>query len=78
MATKFVSRICNASPDDIVYINAINLSVRDVNNLRRFIVEGKLEPVFDEVKKCVKPAAIPDVMSGFTICPQMFYLVKEV
>ena len=59
---------------DIVYINAINLSNRDINTLKHLLWTGCLAPVQDEIRKVVAPTSVGDFISGSRIFPQMDYI----
>ena len=61
-----------------VWINAINLSLSGIEELRRWIVEGCLIPVEEQLQACIVEDYWNDYRSGESIAPQMLYKkVKE-
>ena len=56
------------------YLNAISASVAVVDQLRRYIKDGVVEPVREEVEKYYKD--VEAVMSGKVILSQMEYIKK--
>lgn len=56
------------------YLNAINVSVSIIEQLREYIKCGVIEPVRQEVEVYYKD--VEAVMNGDTILPQMEYIKK--
>lgn len=59
-----------------IYINSINCTVDEINNLKRMISNGKLTPIIEELKAMIKEEYISDFLQGKRVCPQMTYLIK--
>lgn len=71
---KFTSTIKALKVNDIIYINAINLNVRQIDFLRKLIKEGTLTPDREELDKMIVESAHPKFISGECIAPQMTYV----
>ena len=74
---EFVKAINSCTDGDIIFINAINLSLSAIDQLRQYIKIGKLHPVRKEVEKVIVPLKIEEVMNGEILCPQMTYTVRK-
>lgn len=57
-----------------IYINAIRLTINQIDFLRVAIHNKVLTPDYDELKKAVKREHINEYISGCSICPQMTYI----
>lgn len=77
-STNFKKTVKQFDNGNIVYINAINLTGKAIDLLREYIEIGRLTPIEEEAKKVIVRDKVYKVMIGDIICPQMFYLVKEV
>ena len=59
---------------EIVFINCINATLKEIDFLRSAIKEHKLEPVDSELRKfSIVESYIPDFLDGTSIMPQMYY-----
>lgn len=74
---EFVKAINSCGDGDIIFINAINLSLSAIDQLKHYIKIGMLHPVRKEVEKVIVPLKIEEVMKGEIICPQMTYTVRK-
>lgn len=74
---EFVKAINSCVDGDIIFINAINLSLSAIYQLRQYIKIGLLHPERKEVEKVIVPLKIEEVMNGEIICPQMTYTVRK-
>ena len=74
---EFVKAIKSCEDGDIIFINAINLSLSSIEQLRQYIKIGLLHPDRKEVEKVIVPLKIEEVMKGEIICPQMTYTVRK-
>ena len=70
---EFKKSIQALKPGEQVYINSINLTVKQIDVLRQFIKSQVLTPDISEVEKMIVPDSIEKVMTGDMICPQMNY-----
>ena len=75
--SEFKKAIKSCNNGDVIFINAINLSVAGIDQLRRYIKIGILHPKRKEVEKIIAPLKIESVMCGDIIVPQMMYTVKK-
>ena len=66
--------IRHIEPGTTVFIDAINLTPRCIDQLRECIKDGTLIPDISEVEKMIVPDSVDKVMSGEIICPQMDYI----
>ena len=57
-----------------IYINAINLSVNSINELRKMIENKTIAVDIMELKKYIYEEHMDDFISGKFICPQMTYI----
>ena len=57
-----------------IYINAINLSINSINELRKMIENHILAIDIEELKKYVYAEYMENFTSGKSICPQMTYI----
>lgn len=73
---QFRKKIENLKIGETVYINAINLSINQIDYLRCAIHYGVLKPDLTELKQKIKPEYINEYYNGISICPQMTY-IKE-
>ena len=71
---EFKKSIQALKPGEQVYINSINLTVKQIDVLRQFIKSQVLTPDISEVEKMIVPDSIEKVMTGEMICPQMNYI----
>lgn len=74
---EFVKAINSCNDGDVIFINAINLSLSAIDQLKQYIKIGLLHPDRKEVEKVIVPLKIEEVMKGEIICPQMYYTVKK-
>ena len=74
---EFVNAINSCTDGDIIFINAICLSLSAIDQLRQYIKIGLLHPDRKEVEKVIVPLKIEEVMNGEIICPQMTYTVRK-
>ena len=74
----FKKKIAEAQPGDTMYMNTINFSVSAVDLLRKFIQDGTLSPVEEELQKSVVPEALPKFLSGECLLPQMTYVRNNI
>lgn len=63
--------IMKCKSGETFYINAINLTCRQIDILRSMIKAGECKPIQSEVKKAYKD--VDAVMCGDVIVPQMMY-----
>lgn len=70
---SFRKQVREMKTGEEVYINAINLSLNGIEQLKEYIADGTLVPNMDEVKRRVVEQAVPYVMKGEMVCPQMLY-----
>ena len=73
---QFRKKIENLKIGETIYINAINLSINQIDYLRCAIRYGILRTDLDELKQKIKPEYIKEYWDGTKICPQMTY-IKE-
>ena len=74
---EFVKAISSCKDGDVIFINAINLSLSAIDQLKQYIKIGLLHPDRKEVEKVIVPLKIEEVMKGDIICPQMTYTVRK-
>lgn len=75
--SEFRKAIKSCNNGEVIYVNAINLSVAGSDQLREYIKIGVLHPDRKEVEKVIVPLKIESVMCGDIIAPQMIYTVKK-
>lgn len=73
--TKLIKQLEKQGAKDI-YINSINCTEEEINNLKRMIVNGKLTPDINELKAMIKEEYLSDFLQGKRICPQMTYFIN--
>lgn len=71
--TTFRKQIEKMEIGKSIYINALSLSINQVDYLRMAIYNGILTPDIDELRKMIKPEYIGEYLDGSRICPQMTY-----
>lgn len=59
-----------------IYINAIAMTTGAIDRLRKYIQDGEIIPIREEVEKMLIPDAVDRAMNGEIICPQMSYIIK--
>lgn len=75
--SEFRKAIKSCNNGEVLFINAINLSVAGIDQLREYIKTGILHPDRKEVEKVIVPLKIESVMCGDIIVPQMMYTVRK-
>ena len=75
--SEFRKEIKSCNNGDVIFINAISLSVASIDQLREYIKIGLLHPDRKEVEKVIVPLKIESVMNGDIIVPQMIYTVMK-
>lgn len=70
----FTKQISNMEKGHKIYINAINLSVNSIEELRKMIQNNVLALDTNELKKYVYEEYMENFTSGKSICPQMTYI----
>lgn len=59
---------------EIVYLNCINATLKEIDFLRSSIKAHKLAPVASELQKYhIEEDYMPDFLEGTSIMPQMYY-----
>lgn len=71
---QFKKAIANTEYGKKIFVNAINLTINQIDLLRTSIHNGILTPDHDELAKVIKPEYINEYISGCSICPQMTYI----
>lgn len=61
-------------PGECVWVNAISLSVRSIERLRKYIKDGVIAPDEPEMCKSIVHGYEEKYRSGEIICPQMLYI----
>lgn len=75
--SEFRKAVKSCNNGEVIYINAIGLSIAGIEQLREYIKTGVLHPDRKEVEKAIVPLKIESVMCGDIIVPQMTYTVKK-
>lgn len=60
-----------------VFINAMTLKVKEIEDLRAKIIAGVITPDKNDVAQMVKEEYIEDYMNGKRILPQAYYIINE-
>jgi len=72
--TAFEKHIKNMKNGEVTYINAINFEVEAIEKLRKYIQEGILKPIYEEIEKAIVEEYREKYVTGECICPQMEYI----
>lgn len=72
--TQFTSMLFKLERGSRIYINAINLTVTQIDILKQFVSRGDLQPDLKELTMMIKPEYHKDFFDGDKIAPQMTYI----
>lgn len=70
------NELANCKKGDVIFINALHLSVNAIEYLQNEIKNNHIKPIESDVKGMFTESGYNKIMNGDAIAPQMEYIIQ--